>query len=343
MKVFLSEASKTIFITEVRTGSMNLDALSKLGVLKVLGYRFENNIKLAELCDLIKTEYANHKVYLCIRDPLIRRESALNMLSTQNYSQATYSENVSYFRGMINETLKHQVRHSNLGFLDYTLNDPHVDWGTSCYYHILVVNGIIPELLFLSNKSMFVMPTFISNDTDAGMSDYHRVLNQIIIESGCQEAIERMQKEDEKVNARNESLPDLLYINLHPNTLARKSTYQYYYNIFDSVTHCRYFDAWRDWTQSDDPQPEPLPFVSWIIMEAKMYQWAARLNSLRDHDLARASSKHLLNETLTTYAKYYRFHEVFSADQRGELVSYPGRKFLRFFDADYLQNFLTNT
>ena len=36
MKVFLSEASKTIFITEVRTGSMNLDALSKLGVLKVL-------------------------------------------------------------------------------------------------------------------------------------------------------------------------------------------------------------------------------------------------------------------------------------------------------------------
>lgn len=338
MMVFVSEPSKAMFITEVRTGSSNLTRLSEFGVLEFLGREYDNNLGLENLCDLIKTKYHDYKIYLCIRDPQIRRESALSMIISGGQG-TSFTEDVASLRAMVGEALKRSAYDKKYGFINYTLNDNHVDWGTSCYYHILVTKGIIPTLLHLDNKSIFEMPSFIGyhswqNVLKTEERDYHMVLKNIIqtYHSDNVQAQQLWQRAEAQVSWTGERIADVPVrgpnINVKPWALARTAVYQYYYNMF----YCNCI-------MSDGLNAMCLPFQTWIDMEAKMYYLAMKFPP----DQAPHASKVILDRTLKTYAECYDFQAIAEAHHNSEYQSLPGGKFLRLFSVYDLENSLTNT
>lgn len=362
MFVYISEPSKSIFITELRTGSTSLHTLANFGVLKKFIGHERNNMHpentldhddMLSLCDTIKTDFHDYTVYMCIRDPLIRRESALTLITNQYIEQATYSECISFLRGIVSETIKN-TGISKYGFVNYTLNDNHMDWGTSSYYHVFVINGIIPKLLHVKNKNLFRIPGFMHpggcEQIQSDESDYHKVILNIIMEhhNDNQEAKNLWEEKDRQINndaSNNQAMDYAGRWNVNPVTVYKSATYQYYSNLFtvyDQQYRCNLVSNGVSHGHLGNPNTHFLPFQSWIDMETRLYHWAVALEEKNNRDATLKTSQWLLDKTLKTYAEYYDFPAIEEA-YPDQITIYPGRKFLRLFSQDHLESFLTNT
>lgn len=156
--IVYSWPGKFTLVTEQRCGSSLLERISLCNDSPLIVVR-DN-----EFDDRCVEEHITSEIpiYVLSRDLHQRRSSAIKMrLNGRNTEMV---DHLNFLDGYISAYTTHNFSYSELGFYNFCLNDSHLDWGTSVYYHYLKSRGVKNlKLLWLYRPTMlesgFYLPT----------------------------------------------------------------------------------------------------------------------------------------------------------------------------------------
>jgi len=329
MLIFKHTNKKVIIITEHRTGSTVLAHATSYSDLEL--FEPPDIVLSDQILQMLNTmQTQGWQIALCIKDPMERRRSALELISlksdTNNLASRAY-----FLRGLIAGNFN--TYHGNIistGYFNYTLNDFHLDWGTSCYYHLFVNQGIFPRLLHLHRGV----------DSDWSYTKSHVCLD---FTEFMLELFDHEPKAQEKFKLHSE-----VYIKKYGqnhNSLPLSDTEasrMYLYDVYKkSIVHNTYIKNWgsrHEFLYDKDI----LRFSEWEDMELMMYESMVGLIN-GDQKLRSDSSKHVLRSVLSRLINCYGLDK--GAILPTEIGNwYPSRNLLTHISSplDYLKN-LTNT
>lgn len=329
MLIYKHPTKKVIIITEYRTGSTVLNNATSYSDLELFEPR---DIVLSDQIfqKLHTMQTQGWQIALCIKDPIERRRSALELISLRSDS-TDISNQAYYLRGFITATMNENYEDIiKNGYFNYTLNDIHLDWGTSCYYHLIVNQGIYPTLLYLDRGVKSDWSYYKSNS----LYDFTEFMLNLF-------------DEDPKAQEEFESHSNIYTkkYNQKDNLLPVSETEEkriYLYEIYrKAITHGSYIKSWRN-NQEFLYDKDILSFSEWEDMEMLLYtHMVMMINS--SQELRVNSSKIVLHSVLSRLIKYYGLDKgsVLPADI-GKY--YPARNLLIHIPCpmDYLEH-LTNT
>lgn len=207
MQVYHSEAKSIVIITQNRTGSSVLNRLSKdhpdliaFHCSSFLRHDWKDCLE-----ELEKLEELGNTIYIAVKDPTLRRMSALDML-VGHYHYLNNADNTPleledlfssvtncciYLQGFIAGQYK---KHKNCPLLDYNLSDTHMDWGNSVLYHLLKVKNIDVTPVML-DKDGSVRSAYLSGpDVKSEVQDRYVVTYISLLYDICSENKEAQEK-----------------------------------------------------------------------------------------------------------------------------------------------------
>jgi len=147
MIIFQSDYHNFLIITEKRTASSFLRRrFAEVSELQMWDISKDHQAMLQKI---LEENQNGRKVYLVCREPTTRRRGSMPMFMEGN----TLEHKIMYMRGLIDSTQRQYYLNPVVGFIDFTLGDEHLDWGTSAFYYVLVAAGIkFQKLLARTNK-----------------------------------------------------------------------------------------------------------------------------------------------------------------------------------------------
>lgn len=125
---------KFALVTEQRCGSSLLHEISEFEDSPLI------QSKITNLDEWIsKYKKSNKPIYVLCRDIHHKRSSAVNMQTHHNNCK----DRVNFLNGIIHSyTERRYMEVDKCKFFNFCLNDSHIDWGTSVYYHFLRSKGV---------------------------------------------------------------------------------------------------------------------------------------------------------------------------------------------------------
>lgn len=339
MIIVADDLAKVVFITEIKTGSTALRNLVWKDVLYFVSEGINSHHEFQALCQTIITEYADYKIYLVVRDPRIRRGSAL--LQHIGPGSESYKDNFFKFKGEIQNYVSDKAHFiaERTGILGYTLEDDHMDYGSVPYYHLFCMNGIFPNIVLLPNKDPMCHKIIYSKN------NFHFLLANILERHHPDNKDALSYWEDQSVQG------DLTF------DVDKLIYYDYYHRTFTKVS--LELEYKFKLPKSQNMWKRVLPFHKFLEMEQVMYLSLLECDNLLDKpghvryflsDQGAASArvqnlcKDIVHQTARTFAYYYNLDEIqIMQDQRilkyATGNNFPGQNFLKLLDPDLLKKF----
>lgn len=285
MIVYKSNLHNFLIITEKRTCSSFLLELTSYTEL----VHEPNNPDSQDLLQQILTEYqSGRQIYLVCREPVYRRTGALGMVM----SGETLEHKIMNLRGLIQSEVSFYDTNKSRGFINFTLNDSHLDWGTSVYYYVLRAAGIKVNILLADNNR------FLDWQDRQWYTSEH--LNLFLTEKFDEYNYEYIPK-----NYMSDPDKDSI-ISYHAYAKAFREGPDLIPYLDDNAT---------------------LTFDTWTNLESTMYTRMVSIehSNFSDQEIFKFA-RSLLYEVLHTINQYYDQDQI---SQR--LHNYPSRQLLRFY------------
>lgn len=308
MQIAIFEDKKTLVITLNRTGSSVLRSLCDYTNREMSQKRYD-------YIDFISTkQQEGWEIALCVKDPHERRLSSLEFKArlVSSPEQCAF-----YLRGLVSGHIpKDYHDFIDTGYIDFTLNDSHMDWGTSCYFHLLASQGIVPRLLFLNRNNFFDW----YNVKSVSAADYTEYLENLINHDPM--ALEHFRSQYQiplqKYHNHNQFVEDF---GLTHTELSRLFLYEIYKKTITEKTHYLYGLA----KGHNGPLCElktVLTFNEWEYMETQMY--ASMIESVnRDFQDRVQLSKIMIHRIVSRLIECYDVEKMNNMRKH-----YPGKNLL---------------
>lgn len=275
---------KFTLVTEQRCGSSLLERISLCDDSPLVELRGDEVDHCVE--EHITSEIP---IYVLSRDLHQRRSSALKM--RLNGKNTEIVEHCNFLDGYISAYITHNFSYNLLGFYNFCLNDSHLDWGTSVYYHYLKSRGVQNlKLLWLYRPTMlesgFRLPTL--TDFLAESFDHHEQIRKEVY--------------DQRVDLEGR------YSNLTHN------------EVDNIVIHETYNKKFRELT---DHRDDVLKFSDWIWCEQFMN------NTMKDMYLDRSTyeSSEVL-KVVSQKLKVFNAIKINDFHDRQAITWWPGKRLM---------------
>lgn len=329
MLIFKYPNKKVIIVTELRTGSTVLGNATTYSDLEL--FETYNTVLTDQLFQKLNTmQSQGWQIALCVKDPMERRRSALELISLRSDS-TDLTQRAYYIRGLVTGV---NINYHNIfenGYFSYTLNDGHLDWGTSCYYHLFVNQGIFPTLLYVDRG--------INSDWSYNKSHLSFDFTKFMLDLFDQDpsAQDQFSSDSNQYTERYNSKDILLPVS------ETEASRMYLYEIYKkTIEHSIYLKSWNN-LQEDIYDKDVLRFSEWEDMEIQMYQhMIMMINSSQElrYNSSKIVIKHVLSRLIDCYGLEARPIPPMSMT----IHHYPSKNFLMHIPdpLNYLNN-LTKT
>jgi len=306
MIAYYSSIKNICVIVHIRTGSSLANTLNDLQP-KIFSNRFilqdSNPLEFIRQLEEIKAQGAHF--YITVKDPELRRKSALSMKTIG----ASTKSRTSFLHGMMAISADDTTSY----LMNYCLNDNHVDWGCSVIYHWLQMKGIN------------VQPCLLTRDGDnhydnpLGLETYTALLYRLCRDVNDTAFKLHVEKDQKKYTQPSEfKTGKWLTLTRDINEYDRCILYE---------TYCQQFRAY-----DAQKKIEPIMDFEYFLGFEQRCHNAMIKKAIHDEndDILFESSEYLMEEIHDKFFNHDFFYQaVFNGDKQ-----YPGSSIIRLFD-DY--------
>lgn len=295
---------KFALVTEQRCGSSVLNDISEFEDSPLVEVE-EHNLD-EWISESIKT---NKAIYVLCRDIHHKRSSAVNMMTNHN----TCREQVTFINGMIHSFVHHTSRTvEKCKFFNFCLDDSHLDWGTSVYYHFLRSKGVTNLCLLWLKR-----PNLLETNTTIESLDIFLLFNF------------RDYPEIEKFIRRNSEELRKSYDHNDSNvTYDRLSMTQS--ELSHLIVNEAYNKAFRELT---DHRHDVLKFSDWIWCEQFMNNTMISMYTSSGYDCPYTSAEVI--DIVKEKLDILDIAEIKKREDLGTIVWWPGKRFMTLFSDVY--------
>ena len=327
MIIFEYPSKKVLIVSHIRTGSSILhevsqisDELTKTWDLggPLSGTDAVGNDAPSNLEYIINKHQNGWEVVLSVKDPHQRRLSALQM-KVQGH-RFDHHHCAGYIKGLVDANMLSAPQTLRQGYFDYTLNDGHMDWGSSCFYHLLVCLGVIPKLLFLRHSDAY-FDMYFNIKHYPGQHEFTQYMKDLIKESP--EVMERFENITNDQNSKFQSK--------HEGSLS-STEYQrmFLYDVYKNYINHKTSEIYEITDQFDFNNF--LSLSEWENMETEMHNYMLRSIN-QDHETRTLMSKLIFKRVLDKLKSCYG-NSVMS-NTNNPHAHYPGKMLLTFMRRSY--------
>lgn len=317
---------KFALVTEQRCGSSLLNNISSNDIesspLKEVDFgRMTDELNKTEQLTnwLSKCKETGTPIYVLSRDLHHKRSSAVNM---KTQGRGSLKDQIFFLQGYISSHIEQRSNEvDKMGFYNFCLNDSHLDWGTSMYYHFLKSMGAHDLSVLWLNR-----PTVLESNTDLRHLTHFLLTNF----KDCPEVYSVINAEAQKLKRNYDAISG----GMAPAVDGGPRLGMSYGETSRIVINEAYNKRFRELT---DHRDDILKFSDWIWCEQFMNNTMVDMTTQTGHTCPHTSSEVI--DIVKKKLEIIDMDEVIKNEVNGNLIWYPGRRFNLWCDDRYLDTY----